>query len=87
VGGADRPLFRYDHSVLDHDRTVPAGFATWGAANAALPQAQDVPPMASWRKVRYVLEDGMTVLFQENLPLDKLPALLVEMDSLVQEIK
>jgi hypothetical protein len=59
----------------------------WGAAIAILPNAQDVPQMASWRKIRYVLEDGMTVLFQENLPQDKLPALLVEMDSMAQELK
>ena len=80
-------LFPLRHSVLDMIGPYLLASPQWGAANAALPQAQDVPPMASWRKVRYVLEDGMTVLFQENLPLDKLPALLVEMDSLVQEIK
>jgi hypothetical protein len=48
---------------------------------------QDVPHMASWRKVRYVLEDGMTTLFQMNLPAAKLPSALEEMDSMAQELK
>jgi hypothetical protein len=71
------------------DMTGPYLLASpqWGAAIATLPQAQNVPQMASWRKVRYVLEDGMTVLFQENLPLNKLPDLLVEMDAMTQEFK
>ena len=80
-------LFPLRHSVLDMVGPYLLASPQWGAANATLSQAQDVPQMASWRKIRYVLEDGMTVLFQENLPLDKLPALLVEMDSLAQEIK
>ena len=80
-------LFPLRHSVLDMIGPYLLASPQWGAANATLPQAQNVPQMASWRKIRYVLEDGMTVLFQENLPLDKLPALLVEMDSMVQEIK
>ena len=80
-------LFPLRHSVLDMIGPYLLASPQWGAANTTLPQAQNVPQMASWRKIRYVLEDGMTVLFQENLPLDKLPALLVEMDSLVQEIK
>ena len=29
----------------------------------------------------------MTVMFQENLPVDNLPSLLVEMDSMAQELK
>ena len=51
----------------------------WDAAVGYLPQAQTVPQLASWRKVRYILEDGMTVLFQSNLPVDTLPSVLEEM--------
>ena len=80
-------LFPLRHSVLDMIGPYLLASPQWGAANASLSQAQDVPQMASWRKIRYVLEDGMSVLFQENLPLDKLPALLVEMDSMAQELK
>jgi len=80
-------LFPLRHSVLDMIGPYLLASPQWGAANMTLSQAQNVPQMASWRKVRYVLEDGMTVLFQENLTLDKLSALLEEMDSTVQEIK
>ena len=80
-------LFPLRHSLMDMIGPYLLASPQWGTAVAALSQAQDVPQMASWRKVRYVLEDGMTVLFQENLPQDKLPALLVEMDSMAQELK
>ena len=80
-------LFPLRHAVLDLVGSYLLASPQWGAANAALTQAQDVPQLASWRKVRYVLEDGLTVLFQENLTPDKLPALLVEMDSTIQELK
>jgi ABC-type glycerol-3-phosphate transport system substrate-binding protein len=80
-------LFPLRNSVMDMIGPYLLASPQWGAAIATLPQAQDVPQLASWRKVRYVLEDGMKVLFQENLPLDKLPALLVEMDSMAQELK
>ena len=80
-------LFPLRHAVLDQVGSYLLASPQWGAANATLPQAQNVPQLASWRKVRYVLEDGLNVLFQENLTLDKLPALLVEMDSTVQELK
>jgi ABC-type glycerol-3-phosphate transport system substrate-binding protein len=80
-------LFPLRTSVMNMIGPYLLASPQWGAAVASLPQAQVVPQMASWRKVRYVLEDGMTVLFQENLPQDKLPALLVEMDAMAQELK
>jgi ABC-type glycerol-3-phosphate transport system substrate-binding protein len=80
-------LFPLRNSVMNMIGPYLLASPQWGTAVASLPQAQDVPQMASWRKVRYVLEDGMTVLFQENLPQDKLPALLVEMDAMAQELK
>ena len=80
-------LFPLRNSVMNMIGPYLLASPQWGAAVASLSQAQDVPQMASWRKVRYVLEDGMTVLFQENLPQDKLPDLLVEMDAMAQELK
>jgi multiple sugar transport system substrate-binding protein/sn-glycerol 3-phosphate transport system substrate-binding protein len=59
----------------------------WEAAVGYLSVAQGVPQLASWRKVRYVLEDGMTILFQMNLPAAKLPSVLEQMDSMAQELK
>jgi ABC-type glycerol-3-phosphate transport system substrate-binding protein len=80
-------LFPLRNSLLDMIGSYRQASPQWDAAVASLPSAQDVPQIASWRKVRYVLEDGMTVLFQENLPLDSLPSLLVQMDSMAQELK
>jgi multiple sugar transport system substrate-binding protein/sn-glycerol 3-phosphate transport system substrate-binding protein len=59
----------------------------WEAAVGYLSLAQGVPQLASWRKVRYVLEDGLTTLFQLNLPVAKLPSALEQMDSMAQELK
>ena len=80
-------LFPLRNSVLDIIGPYRSAFPQWDAALASLPLAQGVPQLASWRKVRYVIEDGVNVLFQENLPVDKLPDLLTEMDATVQELK
>ena len=80
-------LFPLRNSVLDMIGPYRQASPQWDAAVANLPHARNVPQLASWRKVRYVLEDGMTVLFQENLPADKLTMLLEQMDSMAQELK
>jgi ABC-type glycerol-3-phosphate transport system substrate-binding protein len=58
----------------------------WGAAVGYLSLAQGVPQLASWRKVRYVLEDGTKFIFQTNVPVDQIPSILTEMDSTAKEI-
>jgi multiple sugar transport system substrate-binding protein len=80
-------LFPLRNSVLDMIGPYRSASPQWDAAIGYLSQAQGVPQLASWRKVRYVLEDGMTVLFQTNLPVDNLPSVLEEMDSMAQELK
>jgi ABC-type glycerol-3-phosphate transport system substrate-binding protein len=69
-------------SVLDQVGPYRAASPQWEAAVGYLPLAQGVPHLASWRKVRYVLEDGVTALFQSNTPLDQIPALLTDMDAM-----
>jgi multiple sugar transport system substrate-binding protein/sn-glycerol 3-phosphate transport system substrate-binding protein len=59
----------------------------WEAAVEDLSLAQGVPQLASWRKVRYVLEDGTNVIFQTNTPVDQIPSVLTEMDSTAKEIR
>jgi len=59
----------------------------WDAAVANLSLAQGVPQLASWRKVRYVLEDGTNFIFQTNVPVDQISSVLTEMDSTAKEIK
>lgn len=80
-------LFPLRNSVLDMIGPYRQATPQWDAAYTALTVAVNVPQLASWRKVRYVLEDGMTALFQENLSTDRLPVLLTEMDSMAQELK
>ncbi|MGA2490961.1 MAG: extracellular solute-binding protein [Anaerolineales bacterium] len=80
-------LFPLRNSVLGMIQPYRQASPQWDAAVGYLSLAQDVPQLASWRKVRYVLEDGMDVLFLENLSVDKLPSVLDEMDSMAQEVK
>jgi multiple sugar transport system substrate-binding protein len=80
-------LFPLRNSVLGMIQPYRQASPQWDAAAGYLSLAQDVPQLASWRKVRYVLQDGMTVLFQKNLPMDQLPFMLDEMDSMARELK
>jgi multiple sugar transport system substrate-binding protein len=75
-------LFPLFHSVVDNSASPQ-----WESAVADLSLAQGVPQLASWRKVRYVLEDGTRVIFQTNIPVDQIPSVLTEMDTTAKEIK
>jgi multiple sugar transport system substrate-binding protein len=75
------------NSVLGMIQPYRQATPQWDAAAGTLSLAQDVPQLASWRQVRYVLQDGMTVLFQKNTPVDQLPAVLDEMDAMAREVK
>jgi multiple sugar transport system substrate-binding protein len=80
-------LFPLRTSLLDLIGPYRLALPQWDAAVGTLTRAQGVPQLASWRKVRYVLEDGMTMVFQTTLSADKLPFVLEEMDSMAQEFK
>lgn len=58
----------------------------WSAAVDLLPQMTGVPQLASWRTVRYVLEDGTFSIFRLNIPLEDLPSILTEMDATAEEL-
>jgi hypothetical protein len=58
----------------------------WVTAVGELSFAQNEPQLASWRKVRYVLEDGLTVVFRTNTTVDKLPAVLDQMDAMARDL-
>ncbi len=79
-------LFPLRTSLLDMVGPYRAASPQWEAAVDALSLAQGVPPLASWRKVRYVLEDGTTVIFQKNTSVDQLPSALTEMDAMAEEL-
>ncbi|MCX6034100.1 MAG: extracellular solute-binding protein [Chloroflexi bacterium] len=75
-------LFPLFHSVVDNSASPQ-----WESAVGDLSLAQGVPQLASWRKVRYVLEDGTRVIFQTGIPVDQVPSVLTEMDTTAKEIK
>jgi multiple sugar transport system substrate-binding protein len=77
-------LFPLRTSTLAMVAPYRAASLQWDAAAGFLPLAQGVPQLASWRKVRNVLGDGTTVLFQVNLAVDRIQVLLNEMDSTAQ---
>jgi ABC-type glycerol-3-phosphate transport system substrate-binding protein len=79
-------LFPLRNSVLDLIGPYRTASPQWDAAVGDLSLAQGVPQLASWRKVRYVLEDGTKVIFQTNIPVDQIPSVLTEIDSTAKEI-
>ncbi|MDP2995353.1 MAG: extracellular solute-binding protein, partial [Anaerolineales bacterium] len=79
-------LFPLLNSVLEMIGPYRTASPQWDAAVGDLSLAQGVPQLASWRKVRYVLEDGTKVIFQTNLPVDQIPSVLTEIDSTAKEI-
>jgi multiple sugar transport system substrate-binding protein len=80
-------LFPLRSSVLGMIQPYRQASPQWDAAVGYLSLAQGVPQLASWSKARYLLEDGLAVLFQNNLPVDKIPAVLEEMDSMAEEVR
>jgi multiple sugar transport system substrate-binding protein len=79
-------LFPLTYSVEDILGQYRNSSPQWNAAVGDLSVAQGVPQLASWRKVRYLLEDGVNVIFQTDLSLDKIPSTLAEMDSMAKEM-
>jgi multiple sugar transport system substrate-binding protein len=79
-------LFPLRTSVLDQIGPYRSASPQWDAALDALSLAQGVPQLASWRNVRYVLEDGVDVIIRMNTPLDQIPSALTEMDAMAQEL-
>jgi multiple sugar transport system substrate-binding protein len=79
-------LFPLRSTLLDMIGPYRAASPQWEAAVALLPEARNVPARASWRKVRYVLEDGTTVIFRMGTPVGLIPGILAEMDNLAEEL-
>jgi multiple sugar transport system substrate-binding protein len=79
-------LFPLGNSVTGLTGTYRTESPQWEAAVRDLPLARGLPQLASWRKVRYVLQDGVQVIFQTNLPLNQIPSILDEMDFTAHEI-
>lgn len=79
-------LFPLLRSGMDQVSPPRSASPQWEAAVGDLSVLQGVPQLASWRIVRYVLEDGTRVIFQNNLSLEEIPALLTEMDTTAKDL-
>jgi multiple sugar transport system substrate-binding protein len=79
-------LFPLRSSVTSLIGPYQAASPQWVTAVGELSAAQDVPQLASWGKVRYVLADGLAVVFQANTKVDQLPSVLDQMDAMAQEL-
>jgi multiple sugar transport system substrate-binding protein len=79
-------IFPLTHAAENMVGTLSSTTPQWQTAVTDLSLVQGVPQLASWRKVRYLLQDGADVIFQTNIPLDKIPTTLTEMDSMAKEL-
>jgi multiple sugar transport system substrate-binding protein len=79
-------LFPLRLSVKDMIGPYRSAYPQWEAALGELNAVRTVPQLASWDKVRYVLEDGLAGIFQANTPIDKLPGVLEQMDAMAKEL-
>jgi multiple sugar transport system substrate-binding protein len=58
----------------------------WDAAVGALGLDEGAPELASWRSVRYLLDDGLSSIFRTNMAVGKIPAVLAQMDAMAAEL-
>jgi multiple sugar transport system substrate-binding protein len=79
-------LFPLTHSVEGLAGPYGSASPQWDAAVGVLTEAQGVPQLPSWRKVRYLLQDAADVMFQTDIPLDQVPSTLAEIDSMAKEL-
>ena len=73
-------------TVLDLVAPYAGASPQWAHAAADLDLLEPAPGLASWRKARYLLEDGLTYMFQAGLTLEQLPLVLDEMQSMAEEL-
>jgi multiple sugar transport system substrate-binding protein len=73
-------------SALDALGAYRATQPQWDAAAGLLHLAQNTPELASWRQVRYLLEDGTLSIFRTNLAAEKIPNVLAQMDAMAEEL-
>jgi ABC-type glycerol-3-phosphate transport system substrate-binding protein len=74
------------YSVLDMVAPYRRANPQWESVVLSLDLLQGTPELAAWRKARYLLEDGVKTLFQVNLPVGEIPALLEQMQETALEL-
>lgn len=73
-------------STLDYLDEAAQDHPQWAEALALLPNATSEPSLASWRVMRWALEDVLKQLFDPQFSADQIPELLEKLDSVAKEI-
>ncbi len=58
----------------------------WAEAVSLLPEAQMEPQLPSWRKVRIMIGDGFSAMFQSNTPAGRVAEILAIMENTAQDL-
>jgi ABC-type glycerol-3-phosphate transport system substrate-binding protein len=80
-------LFPLRSSALPFLEDYSSAHPQWQEAVALLENARPVPPLASWRTMKYVLGDGANSIFRVDLPVTQIPSVLEEMDETAVELE
>jgi multiple sugar transport system substrate-binding protein/sn-glycerol 3-phosphate transport system substrate-binding protein len=73
-------------STLNYLTEAESTNPQWAQALKLLPDVRGEPSSASWRVMRWALEDVMVQLFNPQFSADQIPALLQELDRVAAEI-
>lgn len=73
-------------STLDFLDSALTSDEHWSAAIDLLPYVRAEPVYASWRVMRWSLSDAMVELFSPEFETEEIPALLVRLDAVAEEI-
>ena len=73
-------------SIMSYLSETPNESSQWAEALKLLPFAKNEPSLASWRVMRWALNDAMNELMNPQLSADQIPALLEKLDEVAEEI-
>ena len=79
-------MFPLRSSALDLLGDYQKSHPQWAEAVALLPKAQMEPQLASWRKVRVMIGDGFTAMFQSNTPAGRVAEILAIMETTARDL-
>jgi multiple sugar transport system substrate-binding protein len=79
-------VFPTRQSTLSYLGNVSKGTPQWEQAMALIPEAQPEPTLASWRVMRWALEDAAKQLFSPQFLAERVPELIQNLDNLANEV-
>lgn len=73
-------------SELEHLEDYRKRYPQWSQALELIPAARPEPPIASWGRVRWALEDAFTQLFRSYFSIDQIPTMLSYLDRTANDL-